>query len=85
MKNKPDYHIALLVNVILQPAIAGGISEDEAESLYNKIMSSISCLHPSHLQFSTLLDDIINKWAVPIIKDYGYENEIPHLNISIDN
>jgi serine/threonine protein kinase len=85
MKNKPDYHIALLVNIILQPAIAGGISEEEAKKLFNKILNSISSLHPSHNQFSSLLDDIINKWAVPIIKEYGHENEIPHLDISIDN
>lgn len=69
MPNKDK--IAVLVSAILQPAIAGGLHEKEAEKIYNNIMSNISKLHSSENQFNDLLKDILNKWALPIIAHFG--------------
>ena len=63
--------IAILIYTILQPAIAGGLNEKEAQDMYNTIMSKISELHESDNQFNDLLQDILNKWSLPIINKFG--------------
>ena len=43
-KLRGSSEVSLLINTILQPAIAGGMTEEEAEEIYNKIMENISNL-----------------------------------------
>ena len=40
-RRKGSDEIALLISTILQPAQAGGMTEKEAEEIYNKIMGNI--------------------------------------------
>jgi hypothetical protein len=68
--------IGIIIFSILQPAIAGGMSEKRAEEIYNEIMQNISDLHPSENQFNTLLEDIINKCAIPIIGKSGIKIDL---------
>ncbi|MFA6925316.1 MAG: hypothetical protein WC223_13805 [Bacteroidales bacterium] len=77
IQNEATTRIAELIFIIMQPAIAGGISEKEAEIIYNKILSNICKLHESQSQFNILLEDILNKWALPIIKEHGVSIDLP--------
>jgi hypothetical protein len=64
-KTKGSHEISTLIASILQPAMAGGISEKRAEEIYNEIMSNIASLgkdKEGNTAFQTLLDDILRKW-----------------------
>ena len=64
-KIKGADEISVLIYSILQPAIAGGVSEERAEEIYNEIMSNIASLgtgKDGNTAFQILLDDILNKW-----------------------
>ncbi len=76
MELNAKYEICFLVTAILQPAIAGGIEEQKAKEIYNQITEAISNVHKSENQFNTLLEDIINKWAIPIIGKSGIKIDI---------
>ena len=58
--------IAILVAVILESATAGGMSEEQADVIYSLIMSNICNLEDD--PFDMLLDDLIERWALPIVK-----------------
>lgn len=60
-----------LVVIILQPTIAGGMSEIEATRTFEEIKNSIEKVDESQHQFNVLLNDIINKWSLPIIAKNG--------------
>jgi hypothetical protein len=56
--------ISLLIWTILQPAVAGGMVEKEAEEIYNKIMGNISNLgelETGKTGFQELLGEILYK------------------------
>ena len=64
-KMKGAEEISSLIAAILQPAMAGGVSEKRAEEIYNEIMSNIASLGKNtdgNTAFQTLLDDILQKW-----------------------
>lgn len=64
-KVKGSNEIAVLFASILQPVMAGGLSEEKASKIYNEIMSNIASLGKDKdgvTAFQTLLDDILKKW-----------------------
>ena len=63
-RRKGSDEIALLISTILQPAQAGGMTEKEAEEIYNKIMGNIYNLGESETgenPFQDLLGEILCK------------------------
>lgn len=75
-QNEATEKIAVLLFTIMQPAIAGGMPLKEAEEIYDKILSNICKLHSSQHQFDILLQEILNNWAIPVIKEYGITNNL---------
>jgi hypothetical protein len=64
-KIKGSDEISVLVFSILQPVIAGGLSEERAEEIYAEIMSNIASLgkdKDGRTAFQMLLDNILEKW-----------------------
>ena len=62
--------IATLVWSLLQPAMAGGMTEKRAQALYEEVMSSIASLGTlttGLTGFETLRNELLDKWAV----EYG--------------
>ena len=65
-----SHEIAILINAIMQPAMAGGLSNERAEAMYEGIMSNIANLKGlknGKTAFESLRDDILEKW-IPIAK-----------------
>lgn len=63
--------ISVVVWALLQPAMAGGMSEKRAQALYEEIMSSIASLGTlttGLTGFETLRNDLLDKWAMHYIK-----------------
>jgi hypothetical protein len=64
-KIKGSDEISVLIASILQPVMAGGLSEERAAEIYEEIMSNIASLGKDKngkTAFQTLLDDILKKW-----------------------
>jgi hypothetical protein len=64
-KIKGADEISVLIYSILQPAIAGGVSEERAKEIYEVIMSNIASLgkdKDGNTAFQSLLADILHKW-----------------------
>lgn len=64
-KMKGADEISVLIATLLQPVMAGGLSEKRAEQIYEEIMSHIASLgkdKDGHTAFQGLLDDILKKW-----------------------
>lgn len=63
--------ISILIYAILQPAMAGGMTEERSIEIYEEIMSNIArlgTLTNGRTAFDDLKDDILNKWAMRYIK-----------------
>lgn len=63
--------IMVVVRAVLEPAMAGGMSEARAKAIYEEIMSSIASLGTlttGLTAFETLRDDLLNKWAMHHMK-----------------
>jgi hypothetical protein len=64
-KEKGSHEISVLIAAIMQPVMAGGLSAERAEEIYEEIMGNIASLgtdEDGKTAFQTLLDDIISKW-----------------------
>lgn len=63
--------IATLVWGILQPAIAGGMTEERAQKIYEDIMFNIASLgtcSTGQTAFEDLRDNLLERWAMHYIK-----------------
>jgi uncharacterized protein (UPF0210 family) len=56
MKNmKPTDRLAFLVTTMLEPAMAGGLSRDEAKAIYNTMMEHYSVMQAIRSDFAQAL------------------------------
>ncbi len=80
MANLPgSEEISVLVRAILEPAMAGGMTEERAKEIYNDILSSIGNLEEledGRTVFQWLADEILLR-LYPIFKD-SYEGRQKH-------
>ncbi len=80
MSNLPgSEEISVLIRAILEPAMAGGMSEERAKEIYEEILSSIANLEEledGRTVFQWLADEILLRLC-PIFKD-KYENRQKH-------
>ena len=64
--------IGTLIMIIMQPAIAGGITKKRAGEIYDEIMSSIAIVEGKNdkakTAFEILRDDILFKWYQDAMK-----------------
>lgn len=63
--------ISTLIVSIMQPAMAGGMTEEHSMEIYEEIMSSIASLGvltTGQTAFETLRDDILDKWAMHFMR-----------------
>ena len=61
----PLKQIAMLIVILLEPAQGGGMPEHHAKEIYEDVLGHIASLSPE--AHTMLLDDVIFKWAVPIL------------------
>lgn len=66
MSRHHSEHIGALIAAILEPAKAGGLETERAEQIYEDLMSSIASLGHG-AAFDALLNDILIKWAKPLM------------------
>lgn len=68
----PGGIVSLMLFTILQPAVAGGLSEEKAAEIYHEVLFNIAQLDKTDKVFKTVLDDIINKLCIPYAIQTGY-------------
>ena len=69
-----------IIVTILQPAIAGGITDKEAENIFNQIMESISSFKDPDTIFESVLDDVLYKICFPYAIKSGFSRPIDNSN-----